>query len=545
MTTTTSALPTGDLTADVLDGVPPDVYRRRWAILAVLCTSLMIVAIANTSLNVALPRMSEDLGLSSSSQQWVVDAYSLVFAGLLFTAGSLGDRWGRKRFLQAGIVIFGAASAYATFFVDSAGSLIATRALMGVGGALVMPATLSILVNAFPSGERARAIAIWSGVAAGGGALGIVLGGWLVENFWWGSSFAMNIPVTVVALLAGLRLVPESRSGEHGRIDVLGAALSFAGLVLVVLGLIEGPHWGWTDPKTLITIVGGLVVLGLFALWELHTDSPMLEVRLFANPTFSVSSVGIMLVFLTMFGFFFVVSQLFQLVLGYGPFEAGLRMLPIMPMLMLFTPLSAVAVSRVGVRRVVIPGMLTTALGILMLSRLHADSGYLAVLAGMAVMALGMAFTMTPMTTMIMSSVPPEHAGMGSAMNDTTRELGTTLGVAVLGSILSSGYASHIVDTANALPADARHATESSLAGARVVSEQIGGSAGAALFDAAKDAWVHGLQLSLTVGAGIILAAALLTWKLLPAQPITASSPEHTSDDEALSAPEGALSLAD
>ena len=546
MTTTTSVLATGELTADVLDGVPPDVYRRRWAILAVLCTSLMIVAIANTSLNVALPRMSEDLGLSSSSQQWVVDAYSLVFAGLLFTAGSLGDRWGRKRFLQAGIVIFGAASAYATFFVDSAGSLIATRALMGVGGALVMPATLSILVNAFPAGERARAIAIWSGVAAGGGALGIVLGGWLVENFWWGSSFAMNIPVTVLALLAGLRLVPESRSGEHGRIDVLGAALSFSGLVLVVLGLIEGPHWGWTDPKTLIAIVGGLVVLGLFALWELHTDSPMLEVRLFANPTFSVSSVGIMLVFLTMFGFFFVVSQLFQLVLGYGPFEAGLRMLPIMPMLMLFTPLSAVAVSRVGVRRVVIPGMLTTALGILMLSRLHADSGYLAVLAGMAVMALGMAFTMTPMTTMIMSSVPPEHAGMGSAMNDTTRELGTTLGVAVLGSILSSGYASHIVDTANALPDDARHATESSLAGARVVSEQIGGSAGAALFDAAKEAWVHGLQLSLTVGAGIILAAALLTWKLLPAQPITASSSAiATGDEEELSAPEGALSLAD
>ena len=546
MTTTTSVLATGELTADVLDGVPPDVYRRRWAILAVLCTSLMIVAIANTSLNVALPRMSEDLGLSSSSQQWVVDAYSLVFAGLLFTAGSLGDRWGRKRFLQAGIVIFGAASAYATFFVDSAGSLIATRALMGVGGALVMPATLSILVNAFPAGERARAIAIWSGVAAGGGALGIVLGGWLVENFWWGSSFAMNIPVTVVALLAGLRLVPESRSGEHGRIDVLGAALSFSGLVLVVLGLIEGPHWGWTDPKTLIAIVGGLVVLGLFALWELHTESPMLEVRLFANPTFSVSSVGIMLVFLTMFGFFFVVSQLFQLVLGYGPFEAGLRMLPIMPMLMLFTPLSAVAVSRVGVRRVVIPGMLTTALGILMLSRLHADSGYLAVLAGMAVMALGMAFTMTPMTTMIMASVPPEHAGMGSAMNDTTRELGTTLGVAVLGSILSSGYASHITATANALPDDARRATESSLAGARVVSEQIGGRAGAALFDAAKEAWVHGLQLSLTVGAGIILAAALLTWKLLPAQPITASSSASaTGDEEELSAPEGALSLAD
>ena len=523
-TTDTFHAPVDEFDSDELDGVAPDVYRRRWAILAVLCSSLMIVAIANTSLNVALPRMSEDLGMSNSAQQWVVDAYSLVFAGLLFTAGSLGDRWGRKRFLQAGIVIFGAASAFAAFFVDSSAELITTRAIMGIGGALVMPATLSILVNAFPSGERASAIAIWSGVAAGGAALGIVVGGWLVEHFWWGSTFAMNIPVTVLALVAGIRLLPESRSRERGRIDFMGAALSIAGLVLVVYGLIEGPHWGWTDPKTLSTIAGGIVVLALFALWELRTTSPMLEVRLFKNATFSVSSIGIMLVFLTMFGFFFVVSQLFQLVLGYGPFEAGLRILPIMPFLMIFTPLSASAVARVGVRRVVIPGMLTTAAGILILSRLHADSGYVHVLAGMAVMALGMAFTMTPMTTLIMASVPSEHAGMGSAMNDTTRELGTTLGVAVLGSILSSGYAARFGDTAAGLPADARHAADSSLAGARVVSEQIGGTSGTALFDAAKDAWVHGLQLSMTVGAAIILAAALFTWKLLPGRPVSGNT---------------------
>ena len=240
-----------------------------------------------------------------------------------------------------------------------------------------------------------------------------------------------------------------------------------------------------------------------------------------------MSSVGIMLVFLTMFGFFFVVSQLFQLVLGLRPVRVRPADAADHADADVVHAVSAVAVSRVGVRRVVIPGMLTTAVGVLMLSLLHADSGYLAVLVGMVVMALGMGLTMTPMTTMIMSSVPPDKAGIGSAMNDTTREVGTTLGVAVLGSILSSGYASHIVDAANALPDDARHATESSLAGARVVSEQIGGSAGAALFDAAKEAWVHGLQLSLTVGAGIILAAALLTWKLLPAQPITASSSDE------------------
>ncbi|WP_116999114.1 DHA2 family efflux MFS transporter permease subunit [Desertimonas flava] len=497
-------------------GIPEHIYRRRWVILGALCLSLMIVVIANTSLNVALPKMSESLGLSNSAQQWVIDAYSLVFAGLLFTAGSLGDRWGRKRFLLAGIAVFGVASAYATFFVSTGGELIFARAAMGVGGALVMPATLSILVNTFPAGERAKAIAIWSGIAGGGGALGIVLGGWLVEHFWWGSTFAINIPVAAIALVLCFILLPESRESSHGRIDFVGAALSIAGLVLLVYGLIEGPHWGWTDPQTLAVIAGGIVALALFALWELRTASPMLEVRLFKNATFSVSSIGITLVFLTMFGFFFVVSQLFQLVLGYGPFESGLRMLPIMPFLMIFTPISAVAVARLGVRRVVLPGMVVTAGGITILSQLHAESGYLHVLVGMAVMALGMAFTMTPMTTLIMSSVPPEHAGMGSAMNDTTRELGTTLGVAVLGSILSSGFASQFRDTAATLPDDTRHLAESSLAGARVVSEQIGGEQGTAIFDAAKDAWVNGLEMAMLVGAGIILGAALLTYFLLP-----------------------------
>jgi EmrB/QacA subfamily drug resistance transporter len=495
--------------------VPADVYARRWAILAVLCTSLLIVSIANTSLNVSLPTMSEELGLSTSAQQWVIDAYSLVFAGLLFTAGSLGDRWGRKRFLQAGIIVFGLASAYATFFVDSSGGVILTRALMGIGGALVMPATLSILVNSFPAGERARAIAIWSGIAAGGGALGLVLGGWLIEHFWWGSAFAINIPVAIIALVVGLRVLPESRDPHPGALDPLGALLSAGGLVVLVYGLIEGPHWGWADPQTLLFIAAGIAILGLFGLWELHTPSPMLDVRLFKNPAFSVSSIGIMLVFLTMFGFFFVVSQLFQLVLGYGAFESGLRMLPIMPFMMIFTPMSATAVRRFGVRQVVVSGMLVTATGIFILSMLHADSGYTHVLIGMAVMSMGMAFTMTPMTTLIMSSVPPERAGMGSAMNDTTRELGTTLGVAILGSILSSGYTSQFSSTAATLPPESRDLANSSLAGARVVADQAG-AGGAAIFDAAKDAWVHGLQLSLSVGAAIILVAAIFTWRLLP-----------------------------
>ncbi len=496
--------------------VPDNVYRRRWLILGVLCLSLILVVIDNTALNVALPRISENLGLSNSSQQWVVDAYSLVFTGLLFTAGSLGDRWGRKRFLQAGIALFGLGGLYGTFFVSSGAELIATRAAMGIGGALVMPATLSILVNTFPADERAKAIAIWTGVAGGGGSLGIVIGGWLVEHFWWGSTLAMNVPVAVVAIALGLTVLPESRESHPGRIDVVGALLSIAGLGGVVYGLIEGGHWGWTDPKTSVTIGAGVVVLALFGLWELRTKHPMLEVRLFKNATFTASTIGITLVFLTMFGFFFVVSQLFQLVLDYGPFEAGLRMLPMMGFFMVFTPMSAKAVALVGVRRVVIPGMLTTALGVLIISFLQADSGYLHVIAGMAVMSLGMSFTMTPMTTLIMASVPPEHAGMGSAMNDTTRELGTTLGVAVLGSLLSSGFSSQFDSTAQVLPADVRSIASSSLAGARVVSDGIGGSQGEAIFNAAKDAWVNGLQLAMTAGAAILVAATVLTWRLLP-----------------------------
>ena len=319
-------------------------YRRRWAILGVLCLSLLIVVIANTSLNVALPTMSGDLGLSTSAQQWVVDAYSLVFAGLLFTAGSLGDRWGRKRFLQAGIAdVRPRPALYATFFVDSARALIATRALMGIGGALVMPATLSILVNAFPSGERARAIAIWSGVAGGGGALGIVLGGWLVENFWWGSSFAMNIPVTVARpARSGCASCPSRdgrsrrphRPARRGAVDLRPRRCWSTASSRARTG--AGPTRRRLPRSSAASSCSACSGCG-----SCTPTSPMLEVRLFRNPTFTASSVGIMLVFLTMFGFFFVVSQLFQLVLGYGPFEAGLRMLPIMPMLMVFTPLSA------------------------------------------------------------------------------------------------------------------------------------------------------------------------------------------------------------
>ena len=501
---------------DDINEIPADVYRRRWVILGVLCTSLLIIVIGNTSLNVALPKMSEALGLTNSQQQWVVDAYSLVFAGLLFTAGTLSDRFGRKGFMQAGVVLFGAASAYATFVASTAVEVIGARAVMGIGGALVMPATLSILVNTFPARERARAIGIWAGVAGGGGALGLVLGGWLVEHFWWGSAFAINVPVTITALILGALIVPTSRDRHPSKLDPIGALLSMIGLGVFVYGLIEAPKWGWASVTSLGIIGAGIAVLGIFALWELHTKSPMLDVRLFKDRRFGVSSVGMSLVFLTMFGFFFVVSQLFQLVLGYGPFESGLRMLPIMPVMIIFSTRAAGLVERFGARTVVTTGMLLTAAGVLILSFLTASSGYGHVLLGMFVMASGMGLTMTPMTELIMSSVPRDKAGVGSAMNDTTREVGTTLGVAILGSILSSGYTSNLGGAVSGLPESARHAAEGSLAGALGVAHQIGGTQGAALVDAAKTAWADGLHLSLMIGAGIVLFAAAIAARYLP-----------------------------
>jgi EmrB/QacA subfamily drug resistance transporter len=504
------------ITHDPSGEIPPEVYHRRWVILGVLCTSLIIIVIGNTSLNVALPKMSEALHLSNSQQQWVVDAYSLIFAGMLFTAGTLGDRFGRKGFMQAGVVLFGAASAYATFFADSAAGVIGARAVMGIGGALVMPATLSILVNSFPSNERAKAIGIWAGIAGGGGAVGLVLGGWLVEHFWWGSAFAINVPVTIIALVLGARLVPTSKDRNPSKLDPTGAVLSMAGLGVFVYGLIEAPKWGWGSTQSLAVIGSGLAVLAIFVMWELRNTSPMLDMRLFKDRRFGVSSLGMTLVFLTMFGFFFVVSQLFQLVLGYGSFESGLRMLPIMPVMIIFSTRAASLVQRFGARTVVTAGMVLTASGVFILSFLNASSGYGHVLIGMVVMASGMGLTMTPMTELIMSSVPRDKAGVGSAMNDTTREVGTTLGVAVLGSILSSGYTSNLGPVVAALPAPARQTAEGSLAGALGVAHEIGGTQGAAIIDAARSAWADGLHLSMLIGAGIVLLAAAIAARYLP-----------------------------
>ena len=497
------------------DEIDPAVHERRWAILAVLCTSLMIVIIGNTSLNVAIPTLARELDASTSSLQWMVDSYALVFAGLLFTAGTIGDRFGRKGTLQAGLALFLVGAAIASM-ADTSGTVIVARAVMGIAAAFVMPSTLSILTNVFPASERAKAIAVWAGVSGGGAAIGPIASGWLLEHFWWGSVFLVNVPVIAIALVAGAVLVPKSRDPEHQPLDVPGALLSIVGLAALVFGIIEGPHNGWLSTETFATFALAGAALAAFGWRERTARFPMLDLDLFRDRRFSVASAGMALTFFAMFGTFFLIAQYFQIVLDYSPFESGLLQLPVAFIIMSVAPRIPRFVERYGAARVVPVGLTSTATGLGLFSILQVDSSLVDVYVAMVPLALGMAITITPLTTLIMASVPLGRAGVGSAMNDTTRELGGALGVAVLGSVVTSGYGAGISSAIAGLPAAARSVADSGLSGALAVADQIGGARGEALAGTARQAFVDGLGTAAFVGAAVVLTAAVVARLLLP-----------------------------
>jgi EmrB/QacA subfamily drug resistance transporter len=412
--------------------------ERRWWALLVLCLSLVVLAMDNTILNVALPSLARDLGATASQLQWMVDAYLLVFAGLLLPMGAVGDRFGRKLALDAGLLVFGAGSA-ASALAGSAEVLIGARAAMGIGAALIMPATLSVITNIFPPTERGRAIGVWAGVAGLGVVLGPVVGGWLLEGFWWGSVFLVNLPLVALAMVAGWPLVPESRDPDATPLDPAGAALSVAALVGLVYGIIQAPGHGWTDPVILAAFGVAAVLLVAFGWWERHTQHPMLPIQFFRSPRFSAASGAIAMAFFALFGSVFLLTQHLQFVLGYTPLQAGVRILPIAA-LMVAAPLSARLVERIGTKPVVAAGLLVVAGALWRLSTVQLGDGYGPVAATLAPLGIGMGLTAAPATESIMGSLPPAKAGVGSAMNDTTRQVGGALGVAVLGSILASGY---------------------------------------------------------------------------------------------------------
>src|SRR3954469_20390450 len=512
------------------------VHRRRWLTLGVLCVSLLVIVIDNTIVNVALPTLVRDLGTSISDLQWVVDAYTLVFAGLLLTAGSLGDRFGRKGALSVGLVIFGAASAAAAF-AGGVTPLIAARAVMGIGAAFIMPATLSILTNVFTDRrERALAIGLWSGVAGLAVALGPVTGGVLLDHLWWGSVFIVNVPIVIGALIAGRFLVPDSRNPERPRIDVIGAVLSIVGLVALVASIIEAPSNGWTSPAILLGFGIAAVALVAFVLWERHVDEPMLDVRLFANARFSAASVNVTLVFFALFGFIFLATQYLQFVLGYSAFEAGLRTLPFAFALMVMAPLSSKAVQWFGTKRVVVTGMLLFASGLVVASTSTVDTGYPRVMIAMVLMGAGMGLSVAPATESIMGALPLHQAGVGSAVNDTSREVGGALGVAIVGSMLSSLYSSDLNSKLPAnVPGQVRDAADQSVGAALQVSGQLG-RAGAPLAHAARESFVYAMSRASLVTAAVALLGAVLAWRFLPARAVEAQADQEELDGDGLDA---------
>jgi EmrB/QacA subfamily drug resistance transporter len=431
---------------------------------------------------------------------------------VLLAAGSLGDRFGRKRALVAGLVVFGAGSAVSAF-VGSADALIASRALMGLGAAFIMPSTLSILTNTFPAHERARAIAIWAAVSGLGIAIGPVAGGFLLAHFSWGSVFLVNVPFVLATLVAARWLVPESRDPATPPLDLPGALLSVAGLTALVYAIIEAPSSGWTSGATLASGALAAALIAGFAAWELHTPHPMLELRFFANARFSAASASIALVFFSLLGTIFFLTTYIQNVMGYTPLEAGVRIVPVAAGMILGTGLSARIVPRLGTKVVVAAGLVLVASALLVLSTATVGSGYGLVAAALVLTGLGMGAAMAPATESVMGSLPLEKASVGSAMNDTTRMIGGALGVAVLGSLLSTGYHDELHPAAFDLHGPAAATARDSLGGAL----QVGGTSGP-LADAARHAFVSGMHTAALAAAGVAIVGALLSLAFLPAR---------------------------
>ncbi|MFD7874214.1 MFS transporter [Streptomyces sp. NPDC059766] len=475
----------------------PQSHPQRWPILGVICLAQLTVLLDNTVLNVAIPSLTRELGAGTSDIQWMINAYSLVQSGLLLTAGSAADRYGRKRMLITGLVLFGAGSLVAGL-ADSTGQLIAARAGMGVGGALLLTTTLAVVMQIFAPEEHARAIGIWAAVNALGFAAGPLIGGFVLNHFRWGAIFLINLPVAALGLAAVVALVPESRNPRGERPDLLGALLSTIGMTTLVFAIISGPAHGWTSARVLVSAAVAVAVLALFAHWESRVQDPMLDLEFFRDRRFSGAVAGAVLITFGMGGALFLLTQHLQFVLGYGPLEAGLRTAPLALSVVVlnFSGLSAKWTKRLGTPVSIALGMALMSGGLVSIATLAAH-GYAGTLLGLLLIGAGCAVANPAMAHAIMSAIPPEKAGVGAGINGTLAEFGNGLGVAVLGAVLNSRFAALVPVAASSLPA--------ALAAAGGERERA----------RVTDAFSSGLQVSQLVGAvavllGGILAAALL-----------------------------------
>jgi EmrB/QacA subfamily drug resistance transporter len=497
--------------------VDPVQYARRWKTLAVLSLSLFIIGLDNTILNVALPTLQAEFDASASKLQWMVDSYLLVFAGLLLVFGTLGDRLGRKRALQAGVSIFGLASLGA-LVADSADQVIAVRALMGVGAALIMPATLSIIANLFSGKERGKAIAIWAALAAVGIGLGPLAGGLLLEWFDWSSVFLVNVPVAVVALLLGIRYIPESRDPRPGSFDLLGAALSTAGFSALVYAIIEAPEKGWTSGLTFGLLTASMLLLGSFLWWERRIDEPMLDLGFFRSARFSVGTAAVSAAFFALLGGIFALTQYLQFAHGYSAIEAGAVMSPMALGLMIGAGSSSKAVGRLGTARVVAAGLTGLAILLALTTLFEPGTGTLALVAWFFGLTVAMGWIMAPATEAVVGAVPAAKSGVASATNTVARMVSGALGVAVIGSLVSSLYSNDVDGSLGALPAQAQAGAEDSVGAASAIAGQLPPEAASDLLAKTGDAFTQAMGTGLLIAAALAGATAVLVARFLPAR---------------------------
>jgi EmrB/QacA subfamily drug resistance transporter len=493
----------------------PDGHPRRKQILLVLCLSLLIVVIDNTILNTALPTLAEVLHASTVDLQWITDSYTLVFGALLIVAGSLGDRFGRREALIGGLIVFAGGSTMAALS-SSSEMLIAARAVMGIGGAFVMPATLSILAAVFPVRERAAAIGAWSAVAGIGIVIGPTLGGLLLDHFAWGAVFWINVPLVAVALIAITTVIPSMAGQKSGtRLDWIGAAFSAAALLAIIDAVIEGPERGWTSALTVAEVAAGLALLAAFVLWELRVTNPLIDVRVFKHRAFSAASSAVALTFFALFGALFALTQYLQLVVGYSPLGAGVRALPFAGAVLVTAPLSSLLVARLGIRAVIPVGLTLMSTGLFLLTQVDASTGYGYLAIAVSIMGAGMGLTIAPAGESIMTVLPPSQVGVGSAVNDTVQEVGGSLGVAVVGSYVSASYRNSI--DSSSLPAAVRAPARESIGAADAVARHAGDLSGQVL-TVSHDAFISAMTGGYLIAAIGAAVGAVVTVAFLPSR---------------------------
>ena len=498
--------------------LPGATGRARAAALAVLSVAVLIANLDNTILNVALPTLSRDLNAGPADLQWIVDAYVIVFAGLLLTAGSLADRVGRKRTFMAGLAFFAVGSAWAAL-AGSVTVLIAARAGMGIGGALLIPSSLSIISDMYRApGERQRAISLWAATTGVGVALGPIIGGLLLAHFWWGSVFLVNVPIAVAGLIAAALLVPDSRDPGASAPDLVGAVLSIAGIGLVLWAIIEGPSRGWASASVLAVGAGGLAVVAAFVGWERFCRHPMLHLGFFRDRAFAAAIPAVATVNFGLYGALFVLTQFLQFSLGYSPLAAGVRVLPAAMAIVVIAPLSAVGVRLIGPKLTMAAGLAFITTGLYLVSGVTASAGYGGIVVGMLLLGAGAGLALPTSSGSVIGSVPREHSGVASATNTTASQVGGALGVAVIGSLLTTRYSGHITAAlaGQHVPAAAMAAIQGSLGGALAVAGRLPGNGGELLARLARAAFASGLDLGMLAAAGVAVAGLLITVIWLP-----------------------------